>query len=69
MKINYQTDQVKIIESWLEHLALSTGISLILVKCAGCNELINAKLGNGVTGISDSLCPECAAKIRAKIKS
>lgn len=67
MKINYKTDQVKIIESWLSHLSGATGIDIILVKCSGCNELINAKLGHGVFGISDSLCPDCAAKMRAKI--
>jgi len=39
------------------------------IVCAWCDKDMGEKDGKGIEGISHSICPECLAKVLAKVES
>lgn len=61
MKINYENE--KLIGCILEYCGRRTGLHIIVSRCCACLDLIGVKLGEGVNGISDTYCHDCALKV------
>lgn len=48
--------------------ALKPKPDIIMVYCAWCGLYLNAKLGEGISGNSHGLCPECSAKLEKELE-
>jgi transposase-like protein len=42
--------------------------TIIKIECSYCKKDMGTKDGNGTTGVSHSICQECAEKILAEFK-
>jgi hypothetical protein len=67
MKINHENE--KLIDGILQFLGTRAEVFIILSRCCACHDLLSAKLGHGVAGISDTYCGHCAKILQDKIKN